>query len=90
LALKTTPEIALNILDGVIDFMNFRHKDKIQSFQRIIDLLGRNCQKSRDKTYLSRVDIELINEQIKLFYSAQDVVEIILMRILLPLLNTFH
>jgi hypothetical protein len=36
LALKTTPEIALNILDGVIDFMNFRHKDKIQSFQRII------------------------------------------------------
>jgi hypothetical protein len=33
-------------------------------------------KKSRDKTYLSRVDIELINEQIKLFYSAQDVVEI--------------
>jgi hypothetical protein len=34
------------------------------------------AKKSRDKTYLSRVDIELINEQIKLFYSAQDVVEI--------------
>ena len=33
-------------------------------------------KKSREKTYLSRVDIELINEQIKLFYSAQDVVEI--------------
>jgi hypothetical protein len=35
------------------------------------------AKKSRDKTYLSRVDIELINEQIKLFYSAQDVVEIV-------------
>jgi hypothetical protein len=46
-------------LDGVIDFMNFRHKiwGQIQSFQIICDLLGRNCQKSRDKTYLSRVDI---------------------------------
>jgi hypothetical protein len=33
-------------------------------------------QKVRDKTFLSRVDIELINEQIKLFYSDQDVVTI--------------
>ena len=33
-------------------------------------------KRSRGKTYLSRVDIELINEQIKLFYSSQDVVEI--------------
>jgi hypothetical protein len=33
-------------------------------------------KKIRDKTYLSRVDIELINEQIKLFYSTQDVVTI--------------
>jgi hypothetical protein len=33
-------------------------------------------KKSRDKTFLSRVDIELINEQVKLFYSAQDVVTI--------------
>jgi hypothetical protein len=41
-------------LDGVIDFMNLqRYGAKIQSFQRIIcDLLGRNCQKSRDKTYI--------------------------------------
>jgi hypothetical protein len=30
-------------------------------------------KKIRDKTFLSRVDIELINEQIKLFYSDQDV-----------------
>ena len=34
-------------------------------------------KKSRDTTFLSRVDIELINEQIKLFYSAQDVVTIV-------------
>jgi hypothetical protein len=31
----------------------YRYGAKIQSFQRIIcDLLGRNCQKSRDKTYI--------------------------------------
>jgi hypothetical protein len=39
-------------------------------------LLGWNTEKIRDKTFLSRVDIELINEQIKLFYSDQDVVTI--------------
>jgi hypothetical protein len=33
-------------------------------------------KKVRGKTFLSRVDIELINEQIKLFYSAQDEVTI--------------
>jgi hypothetical protein len=33
-------------------------------------------KKIRDTTYLSRVDIELINEQVKLFYSALDVVSI--------------
>jgi hypothetical protein len=33
-------------------------------------------KKVRDKTYFSRVDIELINEQVKLFYSTQDEVEI--------------
>ena len=33
-------------------------------------------KKVRDKTFFSRVDIELINEQVKLFYSAQDEVEI--------------
>jgi hypothetical protein len=33
-------------------------------------------KKVRDKKFLSRVDIELINEQIKLFYSALDAVTI--------------
>ena len=68
-------------LDGVIDFMNFRHKNmapKYKVFKELFVICWAGIiKKSRDKTYLSRVDIELINEQIKLFYSAQDVVEII-------------
>ncbi|TRX39448.1 ATP-binding protein [Flavobacterium restrictum] len=67
-------------LDGVFDFMNFRHKDmapKYKVFKELFVICWAGIiKKSRDKTYLSRVDIELINEQIKLFYSAQDVVEI--------------
>ena len=67
-------------LDGVIDFLNFRHKDmapKYKVFKELFVICWAGIPKrSRDKTYLSRVDIELINEQIKLFYSAQDVVEI--------------
>ena len=67
-------------LDGVIDFLNFRHKDmspKYKVFKELFVICWAGIpKKSRDRTYLSRVDIELINEQIKLFYSAQDVVEI--------------
>lgn len=67
-------------LDGVIDFMNFRHKDmapKYKVFKELFVICWAGiAKKSRDKIYLSRVDIELINEQIKLFYSAQDVVTI--------------
>lgn len=67
-------------LDGVIDFMNFRHKDmapKYKVFKELFVICWAGVEKkSRNKTLLSRVDIELINEQIKLFYSAQDVVEI--------------
>lgn len=67
-------------LDGVIDFMNFRHKDmapKYKVFKELFVICWAGiAKKSRNKTFLSRVDIELINEQIKLFYSAQDVVEI--------------
>ena len=69
-----------NTLDGVIDFMNYRHKDmapKYKVFKELFVICWAGiAKKSREKTYLSRVDIELINEQIKLFYSAQDVVEI--------------
>jgi hypothetical protein len=67
-------------LDGVIDFMNFKHKDMLPKYKVFKELFvicwAGIVKKSRNKTYLSRVDIELINEQIKLFYSAQDVVEI--------------
>jgi hypothetical protein len=65
-------------LDGVFDFMNFRHKDmvpKYKVFKELFVIAWPELQKKvRDKTFLSRVDIELINEQIKLFY--QDVVTI--------------
>ncbi|TRX27924.1 ATP-binding protein [Flavobacterium franklandianum] len=67
-------------LDGVIDFMNFRHKDmapKYKVFKELFVICWAGVpKKSRETTFLSRVDIELINEQIKLFYSAQDVVTI--------------
>ena len=67
-------------LDSVIDFMNFSHKDmapKYKVFKELFVICWAGIPKrSRGKTYLSRVDIELINEQIKLFYSSQDVVEI--------------
>ena len=67
-------------LDGVFDFMNFRHKDmspRYKVFKELFVICWAGIpKKSRDKTFLSRVDIELINEQIKLFYSAQDVVTI--------------
>lgn len=67
-------------LDGVIDFMNLRHKDlssKYKVFKELFVICWAGIPKKvRDKTFLSRVDIELINEQIKLFYSAQDEVTI--------------
>ena len=67
-------------LDGVIEFMNLKHKDmapKYNVFKELFVICWAGIPKKvRDIIYLSRVDIELINEQIKLFYSAQDVVTI--------------
>ena len=67
-------------LDGVIDFMNNRHKDMTSKYNVFKELFvicwAGTPKKIRDTTYLSRVDIELINEQVKLFYSALDVVSI--------------
>jgi hypothetical protein len=67
-------------LDGVIDFMNYRHKDlnsKYRVFKEFFVICWAGIPKRiREKTLLSRVDIELINEQIKLFYSALDEVTI--------------
>ncbi len=63
-------------LDGVIDFINHRHKDlqsnyKVFKEQFVLCWAG-NLKKVKNETYYSRVDIELINEQVKLFYSALD------------------
>jgi hypothetical protein len=67
-------------LDSVIDFINNRHKG-MQSEYRVFKELFVICwagipRKIRDKKFFSRVDIELVNEQVKLFYSAQDDVTI--------------
>lgn len=67
-------------LDGVMDFVNVRHGDmpsKYKVFKELFVICWAGVPKKiRDTTYLSRVDIELINEQVKLFYSALDVVSI--------------
>jgi len=67
-------------LDGVIDFINVRHADlfthyKVFKEQFIVCWAG-NKKEVKGNTYFSRVDIELINEQVRLFYSALDEVSI--------------
>ncbi|WP_428224203.1 ATP-binding protein [Flavobacterium sp.] len=63
-------------LEGVLDFMNIRHKDMETQYKVFKELFiicwAGNKKTLRGATFYSRVDIELINEQIKLFYSAQD------------------
>ncbi|MDO5105337.1 DUF5929 domain-containing protein [Capnocytophaga sp.] len=67
-------------LDGVIDFINHRHKDldaHYQVFREQFVLCWAGKPIAVDtKTLYSRVDIELINEQVRLFFSALDRVEI--------------
>ena len=67
-------------LDNVLDFMNNRHPDmqpKYKVFKELFVICwAGNAKKVREKMYYSRVDIELINEQVKLFYSALDEVSI--------------
>lgn len=67
-------------LDGVIDFINHRHPDlesnyKVFKEQFVVCWAG-NRKKVKGKTYFSRVDIELINERVKLFYSTLDEITI--------------
>lgn len=67
-------------LDGVLDFLNNRHRDleshyKVFKEQFVLCWAG-NPKKVRDEIYYSRVDIELINEQVRLFYSALDEITI--------------
>ena len=67
-------------LDGVIDFINNRHADLASSYkvfkEQFVVCWAGNEKKVGDQTYYSRVDIELINEQVKLFYSALDEITI--------------
>lgn len=67
-------------LDGVIDFIHLRHKDlssyyKVFKEQFVVCWAG-NRKVVKEQEYFSRVDIELINEQVKLFFSALDEVAI--------------
>lgn len=67
-------------LDGVIDFLNNRHPNLMSNYkvfkeQFVLCWAGLE-KKVKNETYYSRVDIELINEQVKLFYSALDEITI--------------
>jgi len=66
-------------LDGVFDFMNKR-KDfhptyKVFKEYFVVCWAGK-IKKTKNNIYYSRLDIELINEQVKLFYSELDEVSI--------------
>lgn len=65
-----------NTLDGVLEFVNVKHKDlhsEYYVFKELFVVCWSGVKKRvRDQIFYSRVDIELINEQVKLFYSAQD------------------
>ena len=63
-------------LDGVLDFITVSHKDLDNQYQvfkeNFVVCWAGKKNVFRNETYYSRVDIELVNEQIKLFYSNQD------------------
>ena len=67
-------------LNGVFDFFN-EHKDNLNATYKVFKDQFVICwagidKKIDNKILYSRVDVELINEQIRLFYSALDEVEI--------------
>ncbi len=68
-------------LDGVIDFINNRHGELESSYkvfkEQFVVCWAGIPKQVNDITFYSRVDIELINEQVKLFYSALDEVSIV-------------
>lgn len=66
-------------LDGVFDFMNKRkdYSPQYHVFKEYFVLCWSGSKKQvKEETFFSRVDIELINEQVRLFYSALDEVAI--------------
>jgi hypothetical protein len=66
-------------LDGVLHFMrkrkDFHPKYKVFKEYFVVCWAGKT-KKIKGETYYSRLDIELINEQVKLFYSELDIVSI--------------
>ncbi len=69
-----------HVLDSVLSFVNLTHKDMKSDYhvfkEYFVVCWAGKPRKIRDKVFYSRVDIELINEQIKLFYSTFDAVTI--------------
>jgi len=66
-------------LDGVFDFMNSRkdYNPQYKVFKEYFVLCWSGQKKTvKDKEFFSRVDIELVNEQVRLFFSALDEVSI--------------
>ncbi|WP_179318564.1 ATP-binding protein [Winogradskyella helgolandensis] len=66
-------------LDGVFDFMNKRQdfSPQYKVFKEYFVLCWSGAKKHvKNELFFSRVDIELINEQVRLFYSALDEVSI--------------
>jgi hypothetical protein len=66
-------------LDGVFDFLNTRkdYNPQYKVFKEYFVLCWSGQKKVvKDKEYFSRVDIELVNEQVRLFFSALDEVAI--------------
>lgn len=85
---KTVEAIEINAqnnikhtLDGVFDFMNKRkdYDAKYKVFKEYFVVCWAGQKKVvKQETFYSRVDIELINEQVRLFFSALDEVSIFL------------
>ena len=68
-----------HILDGVMDFMQKRqdYNPKYIVFKEYFIVCWSGIKKPvKDETFYSRVDIELVNEQVRLFYSTLDEVAI--------------
>lgn len=69
-----------NTLDNVIDFITVKHNQLDSQYQvfkeNFVVCWAGQKRKLHDTIYFSRVDVELINEQVKLFYSIYDEVTI--------------
>lgn len=67
-------------LDGVFDFVMKRHPDlssNYKVFKEMFVLCWAGLEKKvKDKVFYTRVDIEMVNEQVRLFYSNLDEVSI--------------